>query len=404
MKNQADMNRVILVLNSGSSSLKFQVLRMPGETRICQGMVERIGAGDARLKFDSGKAKYERQLAVTDHKEALRHIVSALLDPDTGVLRDSKDVAAVGHRVVHGGTRFTGTTRVDAAVKEAIADLSRLAPLHNPANLEGIRQAESFFHEAIQVAVFDTAFHQTIPMKARRYAIPESLYREHGVQVYGFHGTSHKYIAEQLRPHLPEDGKLVCLHLGSGCSATAIRGGVSLDHSLGFTPSNGLVMGSRSGDIDHGVIFYMVESLGYPLEEVKRILSRESGLKGLTGKSDLRDIEAVAATGDPDCQLALEMAAYRIRKYIGAYAAAMNGLDGVAFTAGIGEHSSRMRELVCRDMEFLGIRLDADCNAAPGPGLQSIHAEDSRVKLWVVPTDEELEIARQTYQVLTGSA
>lgn len=373
---------------------------MPEESRICQGMVERIGAGDALLKFDSGKAQYERQLAATNHGEALQQIVSALLHPDTGVLEDAKTVSAVGHRVVHGGTRFTGTTRVDASVKEAIADLSRLAPLHNPANLEGIRQAETFFPEAVQVAVFDTAFHQTIPMKARRYAIPESLYREHGVQVYGFHGTSHKYIAEQLKPHLPANGKLVCLHLGSGCSATAIRGGVSIDHSLGFTPSNGLVMGSRSGDIDHGVIFYMVESLGYEVEEVKRILSRESGLKGLTGKSDMRDIGEAAANGDPACQLALELAAYRIRKYIGAYAAAMNGLDGVAFTAGIGEHSSRMRELVCRDMDFLGIRLDAHRNAAPGPGLQPIHAGDSRVGVWVVPTDEELEIARQAYALL----
>ncbi len=395
------MNRVILVLNSGSSSLKFQVLRMPEETRVCQGMVERIGAGDALLKFDSGRAKYERQLAATDHKEALRQIVSSLLDPDTGVLRDANAVAAIGHRVVHGGTRFTGTTIVDASVREAIAELSRLAPLHNPANLEGIRQAESFFPQTVQVAVFDTAFHQTIPMKARRYAIPESLFREHGVQVYGFHGTSHKYIAQKLEPHLPKDGKLVCLHLGSGCSATAIRGGVSIDHSLGFTPSNGLVMGSRSGDIDHGIIFYMVESLGYPLEAVKRILSRESGLIGLTGKSDMRDIEGAAANGDPACQLALEMAAYRIRKYIGAYAAAMNGLDGVAFTAGIGEHSSRMRALVCKDMEFLGIRLDESRNGDPGPGMQSIQSEDSRVKVWVVPTDEELEIARQTYRVLT---
>ena len=397
---QSSTNRIILVLNSGSSSLKFQVLRMPGETRICQGMVERIGAGDSLLKYNSAKEKYERQLAVTDHREALQQIVSALLHPDTGVLRDAKDVAAVGHRVVHGGTRFTETTRVDEDVKDAISRLSRLAPLHNPGNLEGIRQAESFFPDAVQVAVFDTAFHQTLPEKARRYAIPESLYAEHGVQVYGFHGTSHKYIAEQLQPHLPEDGKLVCLHLGSGCSATAIRGGVSVDHSLGFTPSNGLVMGSRSGDIDHGVIFYMVESLGYPVEEVKRILSRESGLKGLTGKSDMRDIEEAAAAGDPTCQLALEMAAYRIRKYIGAYAAAMNGLDGVAFTAGIGEHSSRMRELVCREMDFLGIRLDTDRNATPGRGLQPIHAGDSRVKLWVVPTDEELEIARQAYAVL----
>ncbi|MBC2839561.1 acetate/propionate family kinase [Robiginitalea sp. SC105] len=395
------MSRIILVLNSGSSSLKFQVLRMPEETRICQGMVERIGAGDALLKYQASGAAFERELQASDHRGALREIVSALLDPETGVLEDAGSVAAVGHRVVHGGTRFSSTTVVDSKVKKAILELARLAPLHNPANLEGILQAESFFPRALQVAVFDTAFHQTIPLKARKYALPEVLYREHGVQVYGFHGTSHKYVAGQLAPHLPADGKLICLHLGSGCSASAIRGGISMDHSLGFTPSNGLIMGSRSGDIDHGIIFFLVESLGYSLEEVKEMLSRDSGLKGLTGKTDLRDIEQAAEKGDAACRLALEMTAYRIRKYVGAYAAALNGLDGLAFTAGIGEHSSRMRDLVCRDMDYLGIRLDPSRNQDPGAGLQAVHAAGSRVKVWVVPTDEELEIARQTYQVLS---
>ncbi len=392
--------KLILVLNSGSSSLKFQVLAMPSEQRICQGMAERIGTTGPRLIYSRGEDRLEKELDAPDHRRALDAIVSALLDADTGVLGSADEIAAVGHRVVHGGSRFSRTTVVNREVKEAIRALSRLAPLHNPHNLEGIELSEQRFPAAVQVAVFDTAFHRSIPEHARRYAIPPEFYEEHGIQVYGFHGTSHKYVSEQVKEFLPPDGKLISLHLGSGCSATAIRGGKSLDHSLGFTPSGGLVMGSRSGDIDHGIVFFLMENLGFTMEQVKRLLSSESGLKGLTGMSDLRDIEGAAAAGDATCRLALEITAYRIRKYIGAYTAALNGLDGLVFTAGIGENSSLIREMVCRDMGALGIHLDPARNLDPGSGLQALHSPQSKVRIWVVPTDEELEIARQTFAVL----
>lgn len=373
---------------------------MPSEKRICQGMVERIGAGDARLQFRSERHTYTGTVEASDHARALQHISAALLDPDRGVLANTADIAAVGHRVVHGGTRFSDPVRITAEVREAIEDLSRLAPLHNPHNLVGIRVAEALFPEALQVGVFDTAFHRTIPDCARLYALPESLYREHGVQVYGFHGTSHKYVSQQLAPHLPENGRLISLHLGNGCSATAIRGGKSVDHSLGFTPTGGLVMGTRSGDVDPGIVFYLIDRLGYSPEAAEALFNRKSGLLGLTGFSDLRDVEREAEGGNEACQLALEISAYRIRKYIGAYTAVLNGLDGLVFTAGIGEHSPGMRSRVCSGLEALGIVLDAERNRHPGPGIQEIQAKESRVKIWVVPTDEELEIARQAFQLL----
>ncbi len=373
---------------------------MPSEKRICQGMVERIGAGDARLQFRSAQHTFSRSVAAADHARALEHISAALLDPEKGVLRKTTDIAAVGHRVVHGGTRFSDPVRITAEVREAIEELSGLAPLHNPHNLVGIRVAEALFPDALQVGVFDTAFHRTIPDHARQYALPEALYREHGVQVYGFHGTSHKYVSQQLASRLPANGRLISLHLGNGCSATAIKGGKSIDHSLGFTPTGGLVMGTRSGDIDPGIVFYLIGTLGYSPEEAEALLNRESGLLGLTGFSDLRDVEREAAAGNKACELALEISAYRIRKYIGAYTAVLNGLDGLVFTAGIGEHSAGMRRRVCTGLEALGLVLDPGRNQDPGPGIQEIQDPGSRVKIWVVPTDEELEIARQAFQLL----
>ena len=398
-----EMKAQILVLNSGSSSLKFQLLEMPSETVVCEGLAERIGSEKARLMIRAGQESREEALGDVDHEGALKRIATLLRDPALGGVGSSGDLAAIGHRVVHGGDRYSSTTEVTEEVKKQIRDLFRLAPLHNPANLEGILLSEALFPGALQVAVFDTAFHRTIPLKARKYAIPNELFREHGVQVYGFHGTSHKYVSEQVAGRLGEGARIVSLHLGNGCSATAIRDGKSIDHSLGFTPSNGLIMGSRSGDIDHGIIFYLVETLGYSLEEVSKLLTEESGLLGLTGYTDFRDIQEGAASGDAECRLAMEMTAYRIRKYIGAYAAAMNGLDGLIFTAGIGEHSAALREQVCSEMDFLGIRLDPEKNKHPGEGVQAVHAEDSRVKIWVVPTDEELEIARQAFQVYQQS-
>ncbi len=397
------MKAQILVLNSGSSSLKFQLIEMPGEAVICEGMAERIGSEGGFLKIRAGEKKLGEDLGLVTHEGALKRIATLLRDPEFGGIRPGQDLAAVGHRVVHGGDRFSSTTVINDEVKKQIRDLSRLAPLHNPPNLEGILLAESLFPEAVQVAVFDTAFHQTIPLKARKYAIPNALFRDHGIQVYGFHGTSHKYVYEQVEPLMGRQARIVSLHLGNGCSATAIKGGKSIDHSLGFTPSNGLIMGSRSGDIDHGLIFFLVDTLGYSLHEVNNLLTRESGLLGLTGYTDFRDIQKGAAAGEKHCVLAMEMAAYRIRKYIGAYAAAMNGLDGLIFTAGIGEHSAALRRAVCQDMDFFGIRLDPVKNEHPGSGVQGVHAPDSGVQIWVVPTDEELEIARQAYEIYRGS-
>jgi acetate kinase len=373
---------------------------MPDEIRICQGLVERIGTHTATLRFKAGTIKDEVQVQAQNHREALEHIVAALLHPTNGVLKHTSDIAAVGHRVVHGGTIFNETTRIDTDVKQAIASLAPLAPLHNPHNLEGIILSEDRFPKALQVAVFDTAFHCTLPDRARRYALPKALFAERAIQVFGFHGTSHKYVSEQVRRLLPQNSKLITLHLGNGCSATAVLNGQSIDHSLGFTPTGGLIMGTRSGDLDPGIVPYLIQNLGYSVQEAEQIITRESGLKGLTGFSDMRDVEREAAKGNPDCILALDLTAYRLRKYIGAYVAVMNGLDGLVFTGGIGENSSVLRQMVCSDLEVFGITLDTDRNTQVKQGIHEIQALHSRVRIWIVPTDEELEIARQTFDLL----
>ena len=307
----------------------------------------------------------------------------------------------VGHRIVHGGNSFSNTTLITAEVKQEIQKYATLAPLHNPGNLEGILVAEEFFPLAKQVAVFDTAFHQTIPEKAKKYAIPNKLYEEQGIQVYGFHGTSHQYVSEKAIEYLGlKTTKIISIHLGNGCSMTAVMDGKSIDHSLGFTPSNGLIMGSRSGDIDQGIIFYLVKNLSYSLDEVKDMLTNKSGMLGLTGFADLRDIEAETEKGNRNCILALSMNAYRIKKYIGAYASAMNGLDAIVFTAGIGENSSVIRKLVCTDMDFFGIDLDEGKNESKAKDLREINTTTSKVKILVIPTNEELEIAKQAFLLL----
>ncbi|MDM9632276.1 acetate/propionate family kinase [Robiginitalea aurantiaca] len=393
------MKARVLILNAGSSSLKFHLLNMPEEVSLCKGMAERLGTENPLLKVKTSQAEWEEALRASDHQSALKRIAEILNELHVPEGQEGPGISAIGHRVVHGGARFSSTTEITDTVKEQIRELSTLAPLHNPRNLEGIVLSETFFPQAFQVAVFDTAFHRSIPEKARYYAIPRGLSESGGIQVYGFHGTSHKYVFEQLAPGLDKDAKVISLHLGNGCSATAIRGGKSVDHSLGFTPSNGLIMGTRSGDIDHGIVFYMMETLGYSREEVNDILNRKSGLLGLTGYTDLRDIQKGAASGNPECGLAMEMVAYRIRKYIGAYTAAMNGLDALIFTAGIGEHSSDLRKMVCSELDAFGIELDDDLNSLSTKGNRAIHAEGSRVEIWVIPTDEELEIARQTYSL-----
>ncbi|MFT6995690.1 MAG: acetate kinase, partial [Maribacter sp.] len=314
----------ILIINAGSSSIKFQLIQMPLETVVCSGLLERIGSDDAVFTFKSGNATTEEEGTIKTHKAGLKKIADVLLDTEKGVLKNSAEIDVVGHRVVHGGDSFSATALVTEAVKKEIQEYATLAPLHNPHNLEGIIIAEQLFPEAKQIAVFDTAFHQTMPVKARKYAIPNEFYDQHDIQVYGFHGTSHKYVSEKAIAYLnKQESKILSIHLGNGCSITAIVNGNSVDHSLGFAPGNGLIMGSRSGDIDHAIIFYMVNILGYALDDVNSLLTKKSGMLGLTGFSDLRDIQTAAKNGNTACQLALEMNAYRIKKYIGAYTAAM---------------------------------------------------------------------------------
>ncbi|HSP12726.1 MAG TPA: acetate kinase, partial [Salegentibacter sp.] len=330
----------ILIINSGSSSLKFQLIKMPDEKVLASGLVERIGLEGAKLHYKSAVNTVSRELEVPDHAVALKAITGLLMDPEKGVIKDASEIPAIGHRVVHGGDTFSKTIIIDEKVKAKIREYFSLAPLHNPPNLKGIEVAEQLFPQAKQVAVFDTAFHRTIPARAAQYAIPTSFYEDHHIQVYGFHGTSHKYVTQQANAELKkENSKIISVHLGNGCSITAVQDGKSIDHSLGFGPVNGLIMGTRSGDIDQSVIFYMIEQLGYTAQEVSDVLHHKSGMIGLTGYSDLRDIEEQAEEGNRQCQLALEMNAYRIKKYIGAYVAAMNGVDAIVFTAGIGENS-----------------------------------------------------------------
>ncbi|WP_026838620.1 acetate/propionate family kinase [Gillisia sp. JM1] len=391
----------ILVINSGSSSIKFQLIQMPSEALLCSGLIERIGEKDAILNYKTNTVKLQQTDNIPTHKQGLNKIVDLLLDSKNGVIENIKEIEAVGHRVVHGGNSFSNTALVTPEVKQKIQEFAVLAPLHNPSNLEGILVAEEDFPFAKQIAVFDTAFHQTIPEKAKKYAIPNYLYDEHNIQVYGFHGTSHKYVSEKAIDYLQlEKSKIISIHLGNGCSMTAVVNGISIDHSMGFAPSNGLIMGSRSGDIDHSIIFYLTNNLGYSLEEVNNLLTKESGMQGLTGSNDLRDIEKEAEKGNSECILALEMNAYRIRKFIGTYAAAMNGLDAIIFTAGIGENSSMIRKLVCTDMDFFGIDLDETKNDQKSQELREINTISSEVKILVIPTNEELEIAKQAFQLL----
>lgn len=391
----------ILVINSGSSSIKYQLFNMPDQEVVCSGLVERIGLEDAAIHYKSENHKLTETTEIANHKQGLEKVVALLLSEKVGVINSTDEVKAVGHRVVHGGSSFTKTTVITQGVKDKIASLFSLAPLHNPHNLEGVNVAASIFTSAQQVAVFDTAFHQSMPQKAYQYAIPTKLLEEENIRVYGFHGTSHKYVSEQAITYLDKkESKIITVHLGNGCSITAVKNGKSIDHSLGFGPETGLVMGTRSGDIDHVVIFHLINNLGYEVKEVATMLQKGSGMLALTGYSDLRDIESEAEKGNRECQLALDINAYRIKKYIGSYIAAMNGVDAIVFTAGIGENSDVIRKMVCADLENLGIEIDAVKNNVRAKELTEIHTATSKVKVLIIPTNEELEIAKQTFELL----
>jgi acetate kinase len=397
--------QIILVINSGSSSIKFQLIAMPSGQRLLHGLLEQIGAPDATLHHAHGdEPPITRHVPAPDHAVALSAIFALI--SEQGRIGGNSGLTAIGHRVVHGGGTFAAPVLLDAQVIAQLDAISNLAPLHNPASLAGIRVARELLPTVPQVAVFDTAFHHDLPEHARHYALPLGLQQQQRIRRYGFHGLSHQYVAgaaaEWLGRPLAEL-KLISLHLGNGASACAIRGGSSVDTSMGFTPLEGLVMGSRSGDLDPALPGYIAAQLGLSGEEVDHLLNRQSGLLGLCGDSDMRRIEQRMIVGDNDARLAFSMFCYRLRKYIGAYYAALNGLDGLIFTAGIGEHSAAVRASVCRELDALGIVVDPARNAAVDGAITELSPPGAAVKVLVVPTDEELQIARATTACLQAT-
>lgn len=395
----------VFVINSGSSSIKYQLINMPSERVVCSGLVERIGLADPVISYQAQlKNKEESMLKaieIEDHEAGLLHVVELLSDAKIGVISGPGEIDVVGHRVVHGGELFAHTAIITPAVKEQIKKLFPLAPLHNPANHLGIEVSERIFPDAKQIAVFDTAFHQTMPEKAFRYAIPNEFYFSYGIRAYGFHGTSHKYVSEKATGFLGGGPKkMITIHLGNGCSMAAIDSGKCIDTTMGIGPMNGLIMGTRAGDLDQSIIFHLVSQLGYETEQVNTILNKKSGMLGLTGFSDMRDVEKAVQEGNSNAAIAQEMYAYRIKKYIGAYMASLNGLDAIVFTAGVGENDARVRQLSCRNMEGLGISIDDEKNRTRSKEIREVSAPDSKVKILVVPTNEELEIAKQCWGLL----
>ena len=381
---------------------------MPAQTLLASGMVEKIGEPEAHIIQevfqgpDNAIAIVDKKLPVEDHRTGLDLIVKLLLDSKEGAVTSTSDIDAVGHRVVHGGDHFSQPVVVDDMIYSQLEALNYLAPLHNPANLLGIEVARKVFGRTKQVAVFDTAFHQSIPDYAFRFAIPNTYYKDHKLRVYGFHGLSHQYVSREASEYLrkPLDQfNAITIHLGNGCSMTAIKNGKSVDTSMGLTPMGGLMMGTRSGDIDPSVILFLSKKLNLSMEEIDKLLNKESGLKGLTGENDLRNILRRYEEKDPAAQLAIEIYVYRIKKYLGAYAAVLGHLDAIVFTAGVGENSTFIRERVCDNLDILGLRLDPTKNSVVGKVIQEIQADEREIKILVVPTNEELEIALQVLRL-----
>ncbi|NLY81592.1 MAG: acetate kinase [Clostridiales bacterium] len=394
----------ILVINCGSSSLKYQVIDMPNEKLLCKGLVERIGMkGSVITHTLVGDEKVRTEIPMKNHMDAISNVLDAVKDPEYGVVKDLNEIAAVGHRVVHAGEKYSKSVLIDEDVVKTLEDCIELAPLHNPPNILGINACKDLMSNTPMVGVFDTAFHQTMPPEAYIYAIPYEMYEKYGVRRYGFHGTSHRYVAERASKMLNvdlDDLKLITCHLGNGASVTAIKRGKSIDTSMGFTPLEGLVMGTRSGDIDPAIVTYIREKKNLPEGETNKILNNESGVLGISGiSSDFRDLEAAVAEGNERAQLALKVFAHRVRFYIGAYIAEMNGVDAIIFTAGVGENDLGIRDLVCNDLGNLGIKLDVFKNKIKGKE-SIISREDSRVKILLIPTNEELMIAKDTYEIV----
>ena len=390
----------ILVLNSGSSSVKYKLIDTDGEHVLAEGGVEKIGLDDGFLKYkraDGSKAIIN--LGLTDHKGAIEAVLRLLTDPTEGCIRSYGEIDAVGHRVVHGGEKFAKSVLIDDDVKRMIRECYDIAPLHNPANMTGIEAMEALLPGVPQVGVFDTAFHQTMPASSFMYALPYKYYKEDGVRRYGFHGTSHRYVSQRVCEILGvdiKDVKIITCHVGNGGSITAIEGGRSVDTSMGLTPTEGLMMGTRVGDVDPGALTYLMTKHGLTAADMQRIINKESGMAGISGiSSDMREIEAAVNAGDERATLGLEMYIKRITKYIGAYAAEMGGVDIIVFTGGVGENQTGLRADVCAPLAFMGVEIDKEANAARGVEAV-ISTAASKVKVVVVPTDEELMIARDT--------
>jgi acetate kinase len=394
----------ILVINAGSSSIKYKLFRMEDESALAEGTVDRIGMNGSILSHKPiGKTEIKIESSVPDYETALDMVMNVLTHPEHGVIKSAEEISAVGHRVVHGGEKISSSVLITKEVEEIIRDCFDLAPLHNPPNFMGIQACKKLLPHVPQVAVFDTAFHRTIPEEAYLYAIPYRLYEEYAIRRYGFHGTSHRYVAAvaaEVLGQSPETLRMVTCHLGNGCSITAVKNGKSIDTSMGFTPLEGLIMGTRSGDIDPTIVFYLMERVGLTAQEINSMLNRESGLLGLSGISrDMRDILNSASEGNKKAITTIKCFVYRIKKYIGAYAVSMGGLDAIVFTAGIGENSSQLRAMICEGLEFLGLKIDEHHNSNKN---KIISSDDSKVKVLVIPTNEELMIARDTIQIASS--
>ena len=394
----------ILVINAGSSSLKYQLIDMDTENVMAKGLCERIGIDGSRLNHTPGDAdKVVIEKPMKDHADAINMVIEALVSPEHGVISDMGEISAVGHRVVHGGELFSSSVVITDEVKKAVESCNELAPLHNPANLIGIAACEKAMPGVPQVGVFDTAFHQTMPKEAFMYAIPYKYYENYKVRRYGFHGTSHKYVTQRAAAMLgkkPEDLKIITCHLGNGSSITAVKNGKSVDTTMGFTPLAGVPMGTRSGDIDPAILQFIMNKENIDADKMNSILNKESGVLGISElSSDFRDLSAATAEGNKKAELAEEMFIYNVKKYIGAYAVAMGGVDAVVFTAGIGENNGAYRKAMTEGLDFMGIKIDDEKNSIRGCEVD-VSAADSKVKVLVIPTNEELMIAMDTKELL----
>ena len=393
----------VLVINCGSSSLKYQVINSESEEVLAKGLCERIGI-DGRLVYQPKDGEKEiTEAPMPTHTEAVRMVLDALVNPDTGIFQSLDEIEAVGHRLVHGGEKFAASVLINEEVITAVEECSDLAPLHNPANLIGVRACQEVLKDVPMAGVFDTAFHQTMPKEAYLYGIPYEYYEKYKIRRYGFHGTSHKFVAQEAAKMINrplQESKIITCHLGNGGSICAVRNGKSIDTSMGFTPLEGLVMGTRAGDVDAAVITFLMEKENLTPSEMDNILNKKSGVLGISGvSSDFRDIEGARDEGNVRAEAALDIFAYRVAKYIGEYAASMNGVDAIVFTAGLGENSGSIRRLICDYLAFLGVHIDSYNNSLRGKAIE-ISAPDSRIRVLVIPTNEELMIARDTKDLL----